>query len=241
MSEIIAPRGIHNFRSITGRTADGREVIPGLVWRSSALLQESDEVAADLAGLGIQTVIDLRDASERRQSPTTNPGSLTWHHIPVFGDQLRGLRWDTLDDLYAIMLNRRGDTLAQAVVTVSESLPAPVLVHCTAGKDRTGVTCALIQEVIGVRRSDVLDDYAQSGVLLGPDYLADLGTVTGWGEMAGEAAHRAVQSPRELLEHVLTRIDEQWGSAAGYLREQGVDEAHLERLRSTLLRPVEGE
>lgn len=226
------PAGLHNLRWVGGGTSP--RLHERRLWRSSAVLAPNPEVARELAGLGISTVVDLRDHSERTFAPEPTGAGLAWHWVPIFANQLGTLQWDTLDELYRIMLARFAEQLAAAVRVVAEALPDPVLVHCTAGKDRTGTVVALVQDVLGVPRERILADYHVSARLLDEDYLADLAAVTGRAHMAGEGAHRATASPSELLAATLGRIDEVGGSRQ-FLLENGLEQAHLDMLAEHLL------
>ena len=228
------PEGLHNMRWV-GEFAppEQRRLRERTLWRSSALLRDHGELADRLAEFGIASVIDLREQGERDLAPTTARGTLTWRWVPVFDGTLATLRWDTFEDLYLTMVEQHGDRLAEAVTAVAEGLPTPVLVHCTAGKDRTGMVCALIEDVLGVDRASILQDYEQSTNLLGKDYLADLARLAGVAEIPGERAHRSTASPREALSAAFGALDRRGGSLA-YLRSHGLTEDALDRLRTLL-------
>ncbi|MBO1030943.1 tyrosine-protein phosphatase [Tessaracoccus sp. SD287] len=229
------PVGVHNMRSIGGAGGvPGPRLRPGRLWRSSAPLREHPGLADDLHQLGVRTVLDLRDDSERRLAPALVGDELVLRWVPVFGNELGGLVWDQLTDLYELMLTRFARQLASAVGVIADAMPGPVLVHCTAGKDRTGVVCALVQETLGVSRERILADYRLSAELLGEDYLADLSRVTGRGRMAGEAAHRATASPSELLATTLDRLEER-GGVRDFLLDNGCSADQLDRLAEHLL------
>ncbi|MGD7732823.1 tyrosine-protein phosphatase [Propionibacteriaceae bacterium G57] len=227
------PTGLYNLRWVGGGQATPR-LRPERLWRSSALLAPNPGIADDLAGLGVRTVLDLRDESERVLTPTAAPGDLAWRWVPIFDNQLGAFEWDSLDALYGIMLDRFAGQLAAAVAVVAEALPDPVLVHCTAGKDRTGNVIALVQDVLGVPRERILADYHLSAQLLGAEYLADLSAVAGHEHMAGEAAHRVTASPVELLAANLERFDERGGSRQ-FLLDSGLTPDHLDLLARHLL------
>jgi len=206
---------------------------PATLWRSSAMLRPVVDPGRELAAIGIRTVIDLREEGERAAAPDGEDGAVTWHWVPVFDNRLISLEWEDLSELYGHMLDQFGHQLARAVSLVAGALPEPVLVHCTAGKDRTGMVCALIQETVGVDRDDILDDYARSADLLGEDYLRDLGALQGEGPLEGMRAHRSVASPRHLMAHSLEELDRR-GGAVRYLLDHGVTPEQVSRLREVL-------
>lgn len=231
----IQPAGMHNLRWVGMFAQAGPvHVKPRTLWRSSALLRPHDELAGELAALGIRSVVDLRDVEERRIAPRTQRGALDWHSIPIFEGSLAGLHWETLVELYLHMVNQHGRQLAAAVQQVADSLPDPVLVHCTAGKDRTGLVCALAQDIVGVPRDQIEADYLASSQYLGADYLGDLAVLAGVAEIPGERAHRSTSTSVEALQRAWEVIDQRGGSRA-YLIENGLDPAAFDKLESDLI------
>ena len=112
----------------------------------------------------------------------------------------------------------------------------PVVFHCTAGKDRTGLVSALLLEVLGVDRETVLDDFQLTERYAGPREESH-----GWQRMiefgvAPEAAAGAFGAPRAMLGDVLEVLDTRYGGAERYLTERaGVSTATLDALRAALL------
>jgi protein-tyrosine phosphatase len=154
-----------NFRDLGGPSALGGTVRHGLVFRSDGL---HTMTAADLetvvCRLGVRRVIDLRTVDER-----TDPGlglvadsTLESFHVPII-DQLAAV-WGAelrLLDLYRSLLDGAAERLVRAIHLIS-SADGPVVFHCAAGKDRTGLLAALILGLVGVDDRDICDDYAAS-------------------------------------------------------------------------------
>lgn len=215
---------LHNLRQVAGLALQGGRYVRGrMLYRSAAPLRPDPEIAAGVVALGVRRVVDLRDRAERERTPDVWRGSgLQVMHVPIFQDRLQDLEYDSLAQLYRQMVERHGAALASAVTSLVGPANSPVLVHCTAGKDRTGLVVALALELLGARRADVLADYARSQELLGDEYLTDLFGVEAQGQLPGMAAHRATASPATLLGAVLADLDTHFGGAHGYLTAHGM-------------------
>ncbi|WP_261164096.1 tyrosine-protein phosphatase [Microbacterium sp. Marseille-Q6965] len=216
---------LHNLRDVGGLRARDGVVTTGRLYRSAAPLRDDPGIGDMVRALGIGTVVDLRDPRERELSPAVwARAGLHVREVPVFGGRLASIRFDTLGELYEVMIERHIAAVVAAVEAVA-SAPGPVLVHCTAGKDRTGVVTALILEALGVAREDVLADFARSEEVLGEAYLRDLFAGVDMSRLPGGAAHRAVSSPPHLLRGALERIDARHGGAEALLREHAASDA----------------
>lgn len=238
--QLITPTPLHNFRPVGGLpTADGGVVRADLVWRSAAPLSQRQPASEAVVGLGVATILDLRDARERASTPGAwQHPSLSARAMPVFEDRLHEIRFADLAELYAVMIDDSGAALARAFSAIAAGAERGVLIHCTAGKDRTGVLSALVLDVLGVARTLVLDDFAQSQQRLGAEYLADLFADVDAENLPGMAAHRATASPPELLQGAFDRIERTWGGSAEYLGAHGVDDDALTHLRKAMLVPA---
>jgi protein-tyrosine phosphatase len=167
--------GTLNFRAIDTYPASGGRIRPGALWRSGAFDEIGREGLARMRALGVTTVFDLRSGTEkrRRPSPLLAQAGFTVAEEPHemhSGDLYAVLRKPetTPEDCADIMLTiyRRLPRLFQPVFsrcarTVTQS-ETPVAIHCTAGKDRTGVVVALILDLLGVSREDIFEDYLRS-------------------------------------------------------------------------------
>ena len=172
--------GAPNFRDFGGyRTSDGHNVRSHILYRSSALapLTPVDWIKVD--GLGIQGVYDLRTVSERQSKPDG------WPHPPatVYGSpkpDLSGLFGDiraagnspararaAFLRFYAAAPFAYAGEYAAIFHALAQN-QVPVLIHCTAGKDRTGVAAALLLEALRVPRATILADYAMTETLTPP-------------------------------------------------------------------------
>ncbi|KAB1659403.1 tyrosine-protein phosphatase [Pseudoclavibacter chungangensis] len=175
----IAIAGTHNLRDLGGLPASGGVVAPGRLYRSDALSGLDDSGLVAFAALGIDRIVDLRDAVEIERQPTRlGPAGPEIVHVPVFraadpAEMLRSMGGSgpDLDGLYAAMLTAEGAHLAEAVTAVADAPTGAVLVHCTAGKDRTGVVVSLVLALLGVPEERIVDDYAATEHNLSGEWL----------------------------------------------------------------------
>ena len=153
-------------------------------------------------------------------------------------------RIPALGDLYVTMLEHGAETFADCARAVAEPADqgrAGVLIHCTAGKDRTGIAVALLLEAAGVEREAVVADYTRSGdELAGPWAERMLEGVRAAGiPVLPEIEQLAVTTPAAAIEAALAEVDAR-GGAAAYLRSGGLSEQELERLRERLREEADG-
>lgn len=227
---------LHNLRDVGGVSVAGGRLVERRLFRSAAPLRDEPAIAEGVRRLGVETIIDLRDPRERELSPRVwDRGGLHVENVPIFDGQLSTIRFAELSELYDVMLDRHLRSVVAAVEAVAAAADAPVLVHCTAGKDRTGVVTGVVLAALGAERDAVLADYELSQVLLGDAYLRDLFHGTDLDALPGGVAHSAVSSPRALLAEALARIDAAHGGADALLREHGTNVDTPERLRAALV------
>jgi protein-tyrosine phosphatase len=232
--------GTYNFRDVGGYPAGPGWTRGGVLFRSDSLAGVSPSGAADLAALRIGVVVDLRSdlerAGDRRGSAL--PGALHVR-LPIHGGS-RASFVDgevTLASLYGQILDDSAWSLAAVVAVVADSGASPVLVHCTAGKDRTGLAIALTLEAAGVDREAVIADYAQSALNLdGPWVDRALTTLISRGVPISPRLFEVLGgSPDHAMGEVLEVLDRRYGSVLGYLRAHGLAEDSAEALRAKLV------
>ena len=218
----------------------------GVLVRSDNLQDLTDtDVDLLLGDLKLGAVIDLRTRVERTG---TGPGPLAervphlllslipeQHEVPA-GAVLPD-RWaDGATGAYLHLSGRPPrDAVATAVRQVAHGQGASI-VHCAAGKDRTGMVVAIVLEAVGVPRADVVADYEATNERIEGVYRRLLRSDTYAHDVAriGLDAHRV---DRHTMEAVLDVVDERWGGAAAYLLKAGLDEDDLSALRRRLIQP----
>jgi protein-tyrosine phosphatase len=244
-----------NFRDLGGiPTLDGRVTRPGMLFRSEGPASFFDEHRAELGALGVRSVCDLRSDSERQVAPNDwcGTGCRVLHldmntDLRAAGaDYWASLRRDpssanarrVMMNNYSLMPAALSPHLAKIVAALL-AREVPMIVHCTAGKDRTGVAVAMLLTVLGVGRDDILSDYAKSDVF--GRNLRIAGSVdeafrTSFGFVPSEAVMAMlIGTDSEFLLAALAAVEREWGSTAGYFEASGVDADRQEQLRATLL------
>jgi hypothetical protein len=234
--------GIDNVRDVGGLPLrDGGTTRSGVLLRSASLHYVT---AADVAHLverfGLSLVLDLRTAREiERDGPTAVAAAgvetVALTFLPEEGRTLpeTGDDTDPLLRNYLGYLADRPENIVEAVRRLAAPDAGPALVHCAAGKDRTGVLVALVLDVVGVERSAVIADYALSAERVEAMFRR-------WTTAAGTdmPTDLAVHLPRaEVMGTVLATLDRDHGGAAGWLRAHGLDDVSVDRLRKRLVVP----
>jgi protein-tyrosine phosphatase len=228
--------GVFNLRDVGGYpAAGGRTTRWRALLRSDALHRLDPVGGAVLAGLGLRTVLDLRTEAEAELAPSALDGLADRRtHISLLAGDLAALPLE-LDAIYRYMIDQCGDTIGAAIKVLADGGAFPALVHCSAGKDRTGIVVALILAVLGVPDELIAADYELSARYLDSEStpaIAQLQASTGLG---AELTQPLLSSPGPLILDVLAWARESGGSVDGYLLDRGLTAADLDRLRAALL------
>lgn len=233
---ILEVEGVSNVRDVGGIPAKGGRIRSGVLLRSGQLSGATTTGAAALRA-NVQHIVDLRDGEEVAAEPTEIEGPDTTH-LPLFLGSVRSFfEADTsLEDLYLHLLEESGERLVEAIRIIAAG--ERTLVHCTVGKDRTGVTVALALSAVGADREAVIADYALTESQLPVQRTQRIAEYLR--TQHPEAVHAvalATQSPAPVMRRLLEQVDERWGSAAGYLHAQGMTESELAALSAALVEP----
>lgn len=239
-SDALAIDGLINLRDLGGMpTASGVTTRPGRFLRSESPHTLSDSGLRELLDLGIGAVVDLRTTSEREQrpSPLAEAGVHTLH-APIFtDDEDYPDHLSTAAEVYCWWLRERRNGVADAMSAIADAPSAPILVHCHAGKDRTGVIVALVLRLAGVSIDDIADDYAVSGVQLAEMLARDRVTAIERG-MDQVRVERLFTVRREAMVQTMECVDSEHGGPVSLLRAIGLDQPRIDRLTTLLLSPT---
>lgn len=225
------PDLVPNLRDVGGLPAGPTVIRPGRLLRSAAPF--ADDVAPPGVTWPPAVVVDLRSPMETHEEhPLVSLGSRV-EVTPLLAALRPGVRLaDSLTDLYAIVLRDSADRLVDITRTVSAA-PGAALVHCAAGKDRTGIVVALLLRLVGVDREVVLADYLRTA-----DHLADVHARL---EASPGHEHRVhlppefLAVPAEPIGTVLDAWDAHDHGVEGWFRDAGGTSADLAALRGHLL------
>lgn len=248
-----APRlaSVDNFRDIAG-TGDGYagfaglHVNRGVFYRSNALTPNPEDLAT-LESLRLTAVYDLRSDGEIAAKADILPAGTAYRNIPVL-DENPGTDYSFLDtpekslaylqDAYRSMVN---DPTPRAgfgrLLTALADTPGPQLFHCTAGKDRTGWTTALLLGIAGVPRETVTADYLLSNEYSAASIAASLAYISATkGPDAAAAVEPLITVDRSYLDAAFAEVDRNYGSLERYLTDGlGLSPNTVTKLRLKLL------
>ena len=243
-TRLLAWEGCLNARDLGGyATVDGRETRWGTVVRSDSPAALTDTGRAALADYGVRAIVDLRLPAELADDPNpfAEPGDhgIAYTNVSII-DPAAGFPPDTvtLAENYLWSLERFSGLIAQAVEAVAHTPEGAVLIHCAAGKDRTGLIAALLLGLAGVPAETIAADYAMTAELLRPREQAWLAGLPPEEQAEREAMIARYAPTAEVMVAVLARLTERFGGVEPYLLAAGVERDDLDRLRDRLVAPA---
>jgi protein tyrosine/serine phosphatase len=248
---ILDWEGALNVRDTGGLpTADGRRVKPGALVRSDVLTRLTPSGRAALIAHGVRTVVDVRTSQEvgkdvdypfRASGVRSDPNYVNVSFVVDLDEetqaQVEARRESAkhLGELNQMDLEIHKTGIGAIVIAVADAEPGGVLIHCYAGKDRTGMSVALLLSLAGVSDEDISDDYALTTLNLD-------GLINDWLDTIEDVAERErmriLATPsREAMLETMAYVHDKYGSAERYLLSAGVSQEHIERIRERLLEP----
>ena len=241
MQRLVSLQGCFNFRDLGGYpTEDGRTVQWGQVYRSDALqaLTVAD-VTRIREELRVGSVIDLRSTSEVRTTGRGLLGSnqISFHHMPLYDGNMEALEdpgaMISLTDRYFVLAKHAREQIARIITTLAHA-EAPVVYHCAAGKDRTGIVSAILLGLLGVREDIIVADYAATRENL--DAIVErLMATKSYQTMLAALPPGTLHAEPGTMVAFLDRIRSHYGSMVGYARAAGVTDGTIEQLMDRLL------
>lgn len=242
IADLLDVEGCFNVRDAGGwPTWSGRHMKPGLLYRADEPVRITSAGRAVIDALDLRAVVDLRSRYHFDRGPGFADPTRT-HHVPVVDrviatDEPR--RVDSPADmarLYDEMVEFQRANVVRAVEIVAAHVgEGPVLVHCLAGKDRTGIVIALIHAAIGVPLDSIVDDYARSDVPTRRRRSEMLAHPVAGDPDVVKASHVIWTSPAETMELFATRAVERFGSLEAWPTGLGVSADAVADLRRHLI------
>ena len=245
-----------NFRDFGGHaTADGRMVRSDRLFRCGHLAHLGDAQISQMLGMEFATIADLRYLGERETEKSPWPIEYGERVLSHNGERnteaphmvmlrtgtltisaVEGFYRDFYHDLPFDNLYR--PLFAQTIRRIAEG-GSPALIHCAAGKDRTGIMCGLILHCLGVPRKTIIADYLRSsgapGLLAMKPIMLRRAKRRYGVELDPDSVHALLDVRPEYLTSTFDEIERQCGSVEAYLAEQGVSADMLDALRQNLL------
>jgi protein-tyrosine phosphatase len=244
--------GASNFRDFGGiPVADGLRVRQGQLFRSNKLSALTESDLEKLEAWGVRTIFDMRLEDERQRDPTLFACDFIHTFPPRRKRRLVDMALEypptpegaltLMHDFYAKMPHTMTHMFAEIITRLAEGA-APCIIHCSAGKDRTGVAAAMVLAALGASREAIVADYALTRLARGRE--ADMARATvatgALSEMRERYPPEAVaivsDAAPSYIEAALDSAEERYGSLAGYLIEGlQLEPATLAALRERLL------
>ena len=228
---------IQNKRDLGGiHTADGKKIRPGLLIRSAHLFQ-----ANDLDLKGVSAIIDLRTPGERWEKPDQTCGR-RYLPLPVFDDITAGVSHEkeTRDRgipdmafLYGKLIQENTESFRSILYAIMrhDFTTGAILWHCSEGKDRCGMTTALVLEALGVNRKAIMDDYLKTNLVNMPKAIRirDELLLT-HGQAFAESVYRAYIADERYLQSAWDAMGDR------YISDRlGIQADELEKFRNSVL------
>ncbi|MBC3916530.1 tyrosine-protein phosphatase [Undibacterium sp. CY18W] len=261
VTELVHPfEKLSNFRDVGGcHTADGHRLRTGILYRSEELSRLTRQDQIKFQALGIRLICDLRSPEESRKRQArlsqTDMADLTMVNIPlhqttsqdgsrrrilgfVFGKSGGEQFMDFSRTYYEQLAFGQAGPLREIICRLAQERNLPALIHCTAGKDRTGFVVALIQLLVGVPYPVVMQDYLRTNdyfTLRLAGFIRMVRTLT-LGQVSAERLKQILMAHPESLDTVYQEILKRHGSVECYLREAcGIGNETLQQLKQRLL------
>jgi len=247
---ILDWEGALNARDTGGLpTADGRRIRPGALVRSDVLTRLTPSGRAALIAHGVRTIVDVRTADElardvdypfRDSQVAGDPSYINVSFVSDLTDEQRAhikakqsTAWN-LGELNRMDSDIHRSGIAAIAAAVADAQEGGVLIHCHAGKDRTGMSVGILLSLAGVADDDVADDYTLT--MLAYEKLIDewIGTVD---DEDRERMRQLAKPTREAMLEMLSHINDKYGGIEQYLLGAGVSGKQIERIRDRLVEP----
>lgn len=228
---------------------NGTEPKKGLIFRSASVDRISRRDIERLKSLGIKTIIDLRaphEYSKRKVCiPEINRLSLPLDFEKVTRERLKPLIMQknqkaavqkVINELYIEILDAAKPVLNEIAKIILSDGQTPLLIHCRAGKDRTGIVCSLIQTIAGAGREAVAENFMKSNDYILPVFRKRLmlKKILYLGLFPSKEILDAITLREENIKNVMERVENYYSGIKGYLSQAGFDMKEYEALRQKL-------
>ncbi|MDA8195974.1 MAG: tyrosine-protein phosphatase [Actinomycetota bacterium] len=240
----ISLEGSFNLREVSGYFGNLGRVAPGMIFRSDHLGRLTDDDIEVVKDLKIRSYIDLRTEKEtltQGEYPEKLLENATRHHISMIDisanyELARGESGkDYIFNRYVEMLTFGKENIAKVFKTIASSNEGALLFHCAVGKDRTGIVAALLLDILGVHRVQIVEDYAATQKAMDQFQLWLEDVAPEELDKIRDVAPIILGAKRIDMEKTLNHVDQNHGGSVNYLLEIGVTEQEIEVIRERYL------
>ncbi|MDR1905385.1 MAG: tyrosine-protein phosphatase [Clostridiales bacterium] len=244
---------IINFRELGGIPVDGGRVKAGVFFRSAELDFATERDIEELNGLGIRTVLDFRDDSEKINPDVYDKIKADYYNVPVRAENAKIIKLRQRPDLKTFMSLSGKDACEiygelpfnnPSYVKLFELLregKTPILFHCTAGKDRTGIAAALILLLLGAKKDDIVRDYIVTKAAvpaLKARMLKDFHFLLRG--FIGKRMQPLIDADEKYISAAIDAVYKKYGTAKEYFRaEYGYDEETVRDIKKRYVQSFE--
>jgi protein-tyrosine phosphatase len=242
-SRLLPLVGAYNFRDLGGYpTTDGRSTRWGRLYRSDTLQELTEEDLALLRSIGLASVIDLRTANEVERTGRGVLGSEPIRYVnlsvlSVDGGEQQAAPATSIDDVaerYLSYLEMGKGALVESFALMAEPDNYPLVFHCHAGKDRTGVLAALVLSCVDVERTAIVEDYVLTETRL--DLIIDrLRRDPYYSDRVDQLPPSVFAVQASTMESFLDGVDERFGGPRQWALGAGISEVQLQALMQLLV------
>lgn len=227
-----------NARDLGGLpTQDGGIILPLALIRTDSHERLGDQGMQALRESGVKRIIDLRSTFEAERRPSPFKGMPEYLNVTLFDERdEEGRRMaqaaTTVQEMYQVMLDRYPHHNVEALTAIATAPEGGVVVHCWAGKDRTGIITALALHVAGVAEEEIAEDYALTDQCLSQHYADEAAAIAD--ESMREKMRSFQHTKPETLLGTFGHLKVKYGSVDNYLAQAGLTEETRGLLRDRL-------
>jgi protein-tyrosine phosphatase len=233
---------VFNFRDLGGYPTRGGETVAWRrLFRSSELHHmTSHDIIQLKEGIRLRSVIDLRSSRQLEPFSPLNEVGVEYYNIPLIdrGNDQENVNQDfsNMGEVYSYLVRREefGRRVVEALEIISEPDNLPLVFHCSAGKDRTGLLTAIVLGILGVTDEDIIEDYT-----LTAPYMKEL--INRWNndpkssEVLKNVPEYLLKASPESMTFLLSTLKREYGSVRGYVEAHGAEVSLINRLKTALL------
>ena len=242
------------YRDLGGiRNRENKIIKENVLIRSGNLSKISGNDLKQLKKLPVHKIIDLRTEQEKSEKPDKKIGHAEYLHIPIFNDKTLGITYEKdiqlkdllselpdMANLYRTMVTS-AYSVGQLRKIINEIINAnayPVLFHCTAGKDRTGIVTMLLLSMLDVNEDEIFEDYLKENERnrLKRNFLYSVVLLMTGDRLLAKKVKNFYTADEEYLKAAIEAINEKYGNVGNFIRnELGVSDRQKEAFKRQVL------